>query len=830
MSAATRCLKIAYEKSCKNLLFVALLFNAFFLLSSYDVFNVAQNSDIFIYSYGNKNELSSSASVRLTSINSDGIEVKLSSISIPENFIYDPIYDDIIYEGVEEGKEAILPLHLEAAEDIILTFASNGYCGLIGIKDGDNYQEIDLYNSENSAYYYNVKSNIKYETFFDILIKYITVIGVVSIIVSGLILIINAVCKDKGFNKKICILATKIYLLNFLLLILTRYYLPLKFEILLSISSILLLGLVGTIHLKNLPEKFNIAIFVSSIWITFSLWGAVIFLPLGKVSLNIRDILIFLLLTVLIYRIIKKIIDVFAQGAQRFATVTSKVFSWFLKYKKVFIGGWLYVITVLIYYLGKSLQGMEVSIFWLFLLIFLAFLGYFFERKDNYFMTYFMVTALIMLPIVLIFNPANLTLDSFDQFGQIEEKLYSDHHPIMHTLLEQGILFLFHKIEAITIFQVLVFSFVNAKGAYYLLQKGVNENTIYFVLCLSALWPSTLINMVTLWKDIMFCVAILWLTILLAQMKDDLNGFFKNKLRIAETFIVLFVVGTFRHNGPFILAGLILILIFTFCKTKKFRNAILIVGMGVLVFCTKNAILSKLDVRANGSIVSVVLYHGLAYEKYEDIEVGEKTDKFLDSIMPIDLAKELYNPGSANPYMYTEIAKENNALTKFRESDLKEVLKVYLSEFLRNPYLLVKDRLYGTDLLWNVSQGKDSYNYMYAADVEANDLGIARKYTPFESIAKAILRMSENYDVIFWRGGIYMDILIILLIVGCIIGLKNIVLIFWPTILNVVSLFLSMAWQDYRYVWFLWLVVPFIFSCVVLIPRETKNEEIQKQE
>lgn len=178
--------------------------------------------------------------------------------------------------------------------------------------------------------------------------------------------------------------------------------------------------------------------------------------------------------------------------------------------------------------------------------------------------------------------------------------------------------------------------------------------------------------------------------------------------------------------------------------------------------------------------------------------------------------------------MFTEEAKENNAMAKFKGSNLEEVLTIYLKEFLRNPYLLIKDRLYGTDLLWDVFQGTYSYNDMYAAEFGANNLGLSRKYTPFESIIKSILRVSEKCDAIFWRGGICIDILMILLIVGCIIGLRNIVLMLLPTILNVVSLFLSMAWQDYRYVWFLWLVLPFVFSYVVLVPRETKDEALQK--
>ena len=82
------------------------------------------------------------------------------------------------------------------------------------------------------------------------------------------------------------------------------------------------------------------------------------------------------------------------------------------------------------------------------------------------------------------------------------------------------------------------------------------------------------------------------------------------------------------------------------------------------------------------------------------------------------------------------------------------------------------------------------------------------------------MRNTEKFETIFWRGGLHLNILLILMIVGLKNRGKQIWLILCPIIMNVISLFLSMAWQDYRYVWFLWLVIPFIFGYTVMLPEK----------
>ena len=73
---------------------------------------------------------------------------------------------------------------------------------------------------------------------------------------------------------------------------------------------------------------------------------------------------------------------------------------------------------------------------------------------------------------------------------------------------------------------------------------------------------------------------------------------------------------------------------------------------------------------------------------------------------------------------------------------------------------------------------------------------------------------------IFYRAGLYLDILLVAFY--CAVRKKKyrIILVSAPLLLNVASLMLSMAWQDFRYVWFVQLIAPFL---VMYYWTETKN-------
>ena len=803
-------------------LVLILLLNIIFLLMVGSFYEIAQKCEIKIYTYGNKNEEAISANILLSSIIADGQELRLSEIPLQKGETYDPVYDDIIINNW--NKEKIFTIALDAFKEITLTFGYSPESGIIGIQDGENYTEIDLYNSEYSAYQYIVKSNLKKEYLPYVSIKYFLMTSVFSI---ALAIVIVAGNKLKVWECRLNDIyeLLKIVILNYVLLIYSRFYYYLKFEHLLLISSLLLWGMILEKKEEEKDLKIRILKMLIAIWFTLSFFGETIFLPLNKSSLKTGDLIIFIFLSVIVYFMLSKIINsILYNGINRILYFCSKLSVFFEKLYLLFGIIWVISIAVVIYYFFENDDNIiKIVIFLAYTMLMCCWIKLFKEEK-NCFKAYFVLSLLALFPLLLIFNPGNMTADSFDQIGQIWGVYrYSDHHPIMHTMFEKLLLFISgNRVITITAFQIILYSFVCAKGVDYLDKKGMDYKGSYVLLFIMLFWPATVISIVTLWKDILFSIALLWLIILLAEMQDDIKAFWGSRVCIIEFLIALFMVSKFRHNGLLIAFVLFVGLVVKMFQKRLVKGVIMLAGISLFILGTQKVVVSMIDVIPNGSFVSVILFHGLAYEKYMGEDLLTETQEYLEGVIDEPYIKELYSPYTANPYIYSEEAETYGTIFKFKECDLKQVLQIYLREFARNPYLLIKDRLYGTDLLWNVHRGKASgaYNGMYTTELGVNEIGIKRNYIPLENCIKNILRNTEKFETIFWRGGLHLNILLILMIVGLKNRGKQIWLILCPIIMNVISLFLSMAWQDYRYVWFLWLVIPFIFGYTVMLPEK----------
>lgn len=117
--------------------------------------------------------------------------------------------------------------------------------------------------------------------------------------------------------------------------------------------------------------------------------------------------------------------------------------------------------------------------------------------------------------------------------------------------------------------------------------------------------------------------------------------------------------------------------------------------------------------------------------------------------------------------------------------------------------------------------GANGYIAVYDFNIYQNDLGICRSGNPFFPLFVIYAKMGKLLPFIFYRTGLYLDILLITFFYA---ARKKKYKVFWislPLLFNVASLMLSMAWQEFRYVWFVQLIVPFIVMYYVGESLET---------
>lgn len=819
---------------------VLLIFiNSIFFVFLYVHTGNINNIPVEITSYGYKNQSAISSEVWLTSINADGNELDLSKCALENGFTYNSDYDDIVFPGIESGKKYTQRLLLKPYMKTIISFATGPYCGIIGITDGENYTEFDLYSINSDVFQYEVQANkIDNIVISKITIPYIIKSLTILIILSIIILRLKQKQLEKIKFKSILLFVLSQFAQTYFWILYSYYYRDLNFLTVFVLSSIFFVfsyGL-GANKIIFMNKKFlkTFLFFAVSIYISFSLWGNSIFLNIEKTRISYLDLFIFCGLTnwvcvaeLFIIKYLNKFIFILQKFIIKLKFFTNLILICVVATSNIILPLTLYKILYTSYnwknaipiILGFSLMFLAMSLYTLYKSSYKSL------KEKNCFFIFFNFSLIVFIPILLICNPGCLTIDTFDQFNQLLTGVYSDHHPIMHTFFEGGILLLFRNVMAITIFQVIFFSFVNARCASFLFKKGISNTAIWIYLYISTFLPATLINIVTLWKDIPFSISILWITILLAEILDDIPAFFRNWNKLSQFFIALFIIGTFRHNGIVTILGLVIVFCFISIYIHKCRSAIILLLSCTVIMISKFLVFQLVDITPNGSIASVVLYHGMAYVDYLNQELPDDIEKYLTNILPDEKIKELYSISSASPFMYTAEADQYDTMNKFRNADLKETLFLYLKTFTKYPYLIIKDRLFGTDLLWDVTQGQYSYNYMYTMEIENNPFNITRIETPFIPFFSKYLQLSQKWQMVFWRSGIYIDILLLSIFISFNRKKYRIFIISLPCILNTISLFLSMAWQDFRYVWFILLSTPFILFYGYTEIRERKVKE-----
>ena len=169
------------------------------------------------------------------------------------------------------------------------------------------------------------------------------------------------------------------------------------------------------------------------------------------------------------------------------------------------------------------------------------------------------ILFLCMVPFLLTNYPGVMTPDSLNQYRQAAGiEGYSDHHPWLHTMLinlfyELGLMISGNEYFAISCYTIVQMLLV-ALGVGYvwttLYELGLKRKFFIIGIVIFAIYPYNLVYAVTIWKDILFTVSVLVLTITLFRMHLQVK---EDKDICCRDLVLYAVCGFFmcmlRHNG-----------------------------------------------------------------------------------------------------------------------------------------------------------------------------------------------------------------------------------------------------------------------------------------
>lgn len=321
---------------------------------------------------------------------------------------------------------------------------------------------------------------------------------------------------------------------------------------------------------------------------------------------------------------------------------------------------------------------------------------WFFSEKDELFKkeekrpfslkTLFLYTGIIlvcMIPFLLLNFPAVMTPDSISQYRQITGSLpLKNHHPWIHTLTfglfyKLGFAVTQNEISAIafyTVFQMITISVSVGYAIECLYEAGIKKGFRIAALLMFVLYPYNLIYSVTIWKDILFSVAVLVLTVTVFRVLE------KWTLRDKIIFVISALgMCLYRFNGFY--AFIVVLLLLLIIKRKEIKNY-LIYGVGVLamVLLINGPIADAVGVQKTSFAFAMTIpLQQIGNVVATGGELTQQQRDFLNEINDVELMGELYEPQCEDPLLDWATERDEYYLDSCKGEFILEWIKIGLN-------------------------------------------------------------------------------------------------------------------------------------------------------
>ena len=423
--------------------------------------------------------------------------------------------------------------------------------------------------------------------------------------------------------------------------------------------------------------------------------------------------------------------------------------------------------------------------------------------------------------------PGTITIDTLNQFRQamgITE--ITDAHPALLTLMYRYVFKISGGPGLFTILQIALYALALTAFLSYLNKLGLSKKITSVVAILFSTHIVNGIYATVLWKDVLYTVALLWATLLFLKLSIEKKQFFSVsniiQLSLCSAFIFLL-----RHNGIVVFAMILVVMAIAIIAFRSVKPLAVILTTLILVGVVKGPVYSSMDIENQSLSAPTALLHGIVYTCME----SDFESELLESVVPMEVWYDMYEPYSTNSFAFSEPAIQNNINEKMNDLSTTVVVKEYLRAFANHPFLIIKDRLYGCNALWNsIVSGYNwrTGNDQYKIVVESNELDLYCRENAITRFVSNVYQISvSNYffDSLIWRAGPYLSVAFVLLLISIIQKKRAFLLTYIPIVGNSLSLILSMAWQDYRYVYYVFVLCVFLVLSYAVYPSKKPERD-----
>lgn len=380
-------------------------------------------------------------------------------------------------------------------------------------------------------------------------------------------------------------------------------------------------------------------------------------------------------------------------------------------------------------------------------------------------LVYSLPIIVVELLYLLSFWPGIMSSDSHDQWVQMIKFSMNDNHPAFHTLVIWLVTRVWLTPAMVGLTQIVIFSLLTAWALILFQRRGVPVWLNLAALGLILALPVPHFLNITLWKDVPYSLAFLWMMILVFLVVESHGGWAKRFSHIFLLGLAAALVGLFRHNGwPVSFATLFVLALFL----PKGRGWIF-GGLGIaiaLFFGIKQFQYRALDVNpANPMLTYYAPLHLIGAHVAAGTPLAPAEAELLNQIRPTGDGWS-YNCFTVDSIVFSE---------KFKIPEIPEIgsriLKTAFSLSLRAPRVSLDHVLCSSSMAWRVKElpgartgtvallfASDAVHYLYPYK---DDYIPALRENPRLPTLKTVLtnqiKNPENSIVlkIIWRPAVY---------------------------------------------------------------------------
>ncbi|MFL5357139.1 DUF6020 family protein [Archangium sp.] len=404
---------------------------------------------------------------------------------------------------------------------------------------------------------------------------------------------------------------------------------------------------------------------------------------------------------------------------------------------------------------------------------------------------------------VLAFWPAFMSSDSVDQWSQMLHGPIINHHPAFHTMLIWLLTRVWESPAVVALAQVLALSTVFGLAVKELSHWGVPRWLLALMTVGVALSPVHGSMVTTLWKDIAYSIAHLWLFTLLLTLVRTRGEALRSTPFLVLLMASLSLVALLRHNGVPVAALTLLLLGVIAPRALRRRvlfGALGVVGAYVLVV---GPLFRVLDVKPPSSafLHSIQIHQmgAIAHAEREALPLEDR--QLLEAIQPYEIWRDQYTCYAVDPLLYS--GKLKGAF--FTSPAQKDFIRMWLRQVREHWRLIFEHQACVSSLVWRIRQRADGYLYTFnPSGIAANTLGLKMesKWSWMQEKLWSLLFATREPELVWWvwRPALYLYLALFASAMFALRlrrawGLVPVV----PVLLNSLSLLALNVVQDFRY-------------------------------